>query len=39
MASQKKYKEDGKANITDIARDVHILKGVNKDVLTKAHYS
>ena len=38
MASQKKYKEDGKANITDIARDVHILKGVNKDVLTKAHY-
>ena len=38
MAGDKKYKEGGKVDVTDIVRDVHILKGMNKDVMPKAHY-
>ena len=38
MAGDKKYNEGGKVDVTDIVRDVHILKGMNKDVIPKAHY-
>ena len=38
MAGDKKYKDGGKVDVTDIVRDVHILKGMNKDVMPKAHY-
>ena len=38
MAGDKKYKEGSKVDVTDIVRDVHILKGMNKDTIPKAHY-